>query len=217
MRWNFLTLLLALVIFLVVTPFFNNAPWGGMALTGAISIVLIISLFAIGHKRSTLRGGLILLIPTLIFGWMIYFVPSQIIHICAYSLGFLFLSYVIVHLSLLIFFSPTISRDTIYGALSIYLLLGLAFAEIYSLIVITTPDAFAVNFTPLIGQLHEEVSFLSENAIYFSFVTLTTLGYGDITPLYSPAKFLSILEAITGQLFIATAIARIMGIYLKKD
>ncbi|WP_420422025.1 potassium channel family protein [Simkania sp.] len=58
------------------------------------------------------------------------------------------------------------------------------------------------------------LTFRFENLLYYSFVTLTTLGYGDIIPLFPGAKFLSIIEAITGQLYIATVIARLLGLYL---
>jgi hypothetical protein len=61
---------------------------------------------------------------------------------------------------------------------------------------------------------NEDVSRTGGNFLYYSFVTLTTLGYGDITPASSPARSLSTLEAVTGQLYIAILVARLVGLHI---
>lgn len=103
----------------------------------------------------------------------------------------------------------------VYGATCVYMLLGIAWAIAFALTDYFIPSAFQGLETGPFQQGYLDVfTFRFENLLYYSFVTLTTLGYGDIIPLFPGEKFLSIIEAIMGQLFIATVIARLLGLYL---
>jgi hypothetical protein len=103
--------------------------------------------------------------------------------------------------------------ETIFGAIAGYLLLGLIWALLYGLLELSTPGAI---------RLGEDLRFpgsgvvaadqLDAKLIYFSFVTLTTLGYGDVTPASAGAATLAMLQAVTGQLYIAVLIARLVAI-----
>ena len=106
-----------------------------------------------------------------------------------------------------------VDLDTIYGAMSTYLLIGVTWSFFYAMVEMSVPGAF--DFGLLAAQvedpgIHGELRFLG----YYSLVTLSTLGYGDITPLSPFARSLSALEAITGQLFIAITIARLVGTHI---
>ena len=153
------------------------------------------------------------MLPAFITGWTVLFIPSITLEI---TIRFFVLSFFIFTISVLIknvFFREKISRDLIFGAICIYILIGIAWAQIYALIEIFIPTSFPHNFN-LLGP--RDATSQSEYFIYFSFVTLTTLGYGDINPISSPARFFSILEALTGQLYIATAITRTVSLYLTR-
>jgi Ion channel len=95
-----------------------------------------------------------------------------------------------------------ITVHRIEGAIAVYLLLGLAWAHTYELIEYMSPGAFA-------GAITDSGRFSSWT--YFSFVTLATLGYGDISPLHPAARSLAVAEAITGQLYLAILIARLVS------
>lgn len=97
-----------------------------------------------------------------------------------------------------------ITADQIYAGICAYLMLGFAFAAVFFLLDILQPNSFAVN-TSL-----KEMN--GPDLMYFSFVTLATLGYGDITPLTRFARSLSALEALTGSLFIAVFMARLVSL-----
>ncbi|MEM7705979.1 MAG: potassium channel family protein [Pseudomonadota bacterium] len=97
-----------------------------------------------------------------------------------------------------------ISKDVIYGGINIYLTIGLAFALLYRALVTMAPDA--------IDGLAPNASV--DHAFYFSFVTLTTLGYGDITPVSSGARMLAAVEAIIGQLYLAVLLAMLVATHL---
>jgi len=102
---------------------------------------------------------------------------------------------------------PTVTIQSIYGALSAYLITGLMFASIYAgMWHLGTSDFFADN------QLASTQTFQ-----YFSFTTLTTLGYGDFTAAESGARSIAVLEALTGQVFLATLVARLVAAYRTPD
>jgi hypothetical protein len=97
----------------------------------------------------------------------------------------------------------------IEGAIAVYLLLGFAWSHAYELVALWHPGAFAgavegTGFQPL---------------TYYSFVTLTTMGYGDIMPVHPLARALAVLEALTGQLYLAILLARLvsLGIQSRRD
>jgi Ion channel len=94
----------------------------------------------------------------------------------------------------------TITSHRIQGAVAVYLLFGLAWASAYEWTALTHPDSF--NGSPASGA----------SWIYYSFVTLTTMGYGDITPVHPVARSLAAAEALTGQLYIAILISRLVAL-----
>ncbi len=94
----------------------------------------------------------------------------------------------------------TVTTQTLYAAGAVYLMLGLGFGALYQAIDrITT------------GPLLNAAEVSSEQINYFSFVTLTTLGYGDITPVTSTGRALVVIESLIGQLFLATLVARLVA------
>jgi hypothetical protein len=104
-----------------------------------------------------------------------------------------------------VFREGTITLQRIQGAVAVYLLLGLAWGNVYELIELIRPGAF---------RLPEPPANSADRAItlaYYSFVTLTTMGYGDIVPVHPAARSAAILEALAGQLFPAILIARLVA------
>jgi hypothetical protein len=96
----------------------------------------------------------------------------------------------------------------VVGAVLLYLSIGLAFVALYGFVALSVPDAFT-NLTTLKSDFA-----IAGNLIYFSFVTLTTTGYGDITPLHPYARSLANIEAIIGQIYPATLLARLVTLEL---
>jgi hypothetical protein len=99
-----------------------------------------------------------------------------------------------------------ITRDQIYAGICVYLMLGFAFGCLYYLLSLLDRESFAVNSTMLAGAGAPDL-------MYFSFVTLATLGYGDITPATKAARSLAELEALGGMLYIAIFMARLVTLY----
>jgi hypothetical protein len=93
-----------------------------------------------------------------------------------------------------------VDRETMLGALAAYLLIGMAFGFAYACVGALQPG-------PLFGEAGDPA--LSQ-ALFFSFVTMTTTGYGDLVPATNPAQSLAVLEALVGQLFLVTAVAKVV-------
>jgi hypothetical protein len=103
-----------------------------------------------------------------------------------------------------------ITFHRIQGAIAVYLLLGLMWAAVFGLVYLNDPSC--MNFGSAVPSL--DISVLRARFVYFSFTTLTTVGYGDITPVSAVARSLAMLEAMTGQLFPAILIARLVSMEL---
>ena len=102
----------------------------------------------------------------------------------------------------------------LYGAICVYLLISAAFSDLYLIIDRLNPDAFYCSQALCASQ--EGSTFHSGLHLYFSLVTLSTLGYGDITPTYPLAAMLVALEAIIGQMYVAIVISRLVAIHLNE-
>ncbi|TCZ56306.1 two pore domain potassium channel family protein [Roseicella aquatilis] len=102
--------------------------------------------------------------------------------------------------------SGRITLRRIQGAIAAYLLIGLVFACAYDLVATFVPGAFAQNGQPLAARV------LSGDFVFFSFVTLTSTGYGDMVPVHPVARTLAMLELLTGQLYLAVVIARLVSL-----
>jgi len=121
-----------------------------------------------------------------------------------------YLAAVIYVLLRYIFLSSYVSRDVLYAATAVYLLLGALFVPIYGILETVNPGAFIDNAMP-------EMAVQWQQFIYYSYATLTTLGYGDILPVSAWARSFASFESIIGVLYIAIMMARLVGLYTMKD
>jgi hypothetical protein len=121
----------------------------------------------------------------------------------AYAMLAALFSFLAVRIVLAMLRQRRVTSETVAGALSAYLFIGLIWAAIFALL--ERLHQGSVKLTT------EEEAFLLPSCIYYSFVTLTSLGYGDVTPNTMPTQYLSFVEAATGQLYLAVLVARLVG------
>lgn len=119
---------------------------------------------------------------------------------------FWFIAFVIM--KYVFFFRSKVNVDLIYGSISAYLLIGNGFGELYVALAIAIPDSFEGL------DLIRDLDYVTRSLTYYSFVTLTTLGYGDITPATHYTRVLAYTEAILGQLYLTILVARLVGTYI---
>ena len=212
---RFALLLIVLLLLLLFFPFFNQARAAQLLFNLLFSLVLIAALYAVSTAKRFFSIGLALIIPALVTRWFTLFSVSSLAIVVNYVATGIFLLFTIVLLLYALFHVKSITMNIVYEAICIYILLGVTWAVVFALIDYVRPGAFLgldLAEMPLLDTLAARFELL----LYFSYVTLTTLGYGDIVPALIEVKFLAIFEAILGQLYLATVIARFLGLYLMK-
>jgi Ion channel len=112
-----------------------------------------------------------------------------------------------------VFQAGPVTADRVRGAVAAYILLGLSWAFIYQCLDLALPGAFSLSTVRALPVDHER----NQNLAYFSFVTLTTLGYGDIVPIHRSARMFAVVEALIGQLYPATLLARLISQQVSRE
>jgi len=212
---RFGTLLGALLLMMVVLPFFPESRMPLPVLSVLFSVLLIASVYAVSQRPRVLVVGLLLGAPTLVMEWITKTDAPVAVMVIDHVASIVFLSFVIGVLLTRILRQQDVTTDTIYGGICVYLLAGVAWAYGYDLIETVIPGSFRFGEGPLpegfspLAQIER-----SRRFSFFSFVTLTTLGYGDITPVTQQARAIAVLEAVVGPLFLAIFIARLVGLHM---
>jgi voltage-gated potassium channel len=157
--------------------------------------------------------GLGLGIPALVANWFHYFEPQQwyvTSELLYHAFTCAFFLYATATILGSIFRRQDVTMDAVLGAVCGYLLAGAAFANIYTAMELLQPGSFSINSGIIVelGNWHSRRFLFG----YFSLVTLTTMGYGDITPLSPGAASLSWVEAVFGQFYMAVVVAQLVGL-----
>ncbi len=184
-KYKFIYLLVALLFFLLIHPLFEHLVFARILLQILDSAVLVTAIYAVCQNRKLLIFGISLLLPAMIGSWSSYVIEMPALDLMARSFSALFFAFAATVMMLNVFSEEEVTVDTISGALCVYLMMGLTWAFIYSVIEFLEPGSFTVNTKvslSLSGDRYYEIPLF----LYYSFVTLTTLGYGDITPLTPP-------------------------------
>jgi Ion channel len=206
-RFSTVELLIALALLFFSFPFVEEIKGGPFIVTTLLSLVFLSAVVAVAARRRTLIIATLLVIPAVGGRWLNHVRPDLVPPEVFLVAGFVFVAYVIGHLLRFVLGAPSVNIEVLCASISAYLMLGLMWTMAYWLVDQLTPGAFAFN-TNGGGQ-----SMSGFNAFYFSFITLSTVGYGDITPLSRIARWLAAMEAMTGLLYVAVLIARLVSLY----
>ncbi len=173
------------------------------------------SLYLVASDRKHLRIGLMLAIPSFFTHWSFGLLPETVRLTLNAGFQIVFLSYVCMQIYSYLFDARKVESNVIYAALCLYLMLGVIWAFAYFLIELNSPGSIAIKIDTNSPE-YSPVNIMAE-VIYFSFVTLTTLGYGDFTPVSRLAKSLAIIQAFLGQIYIAIVIARLVAMQIADE
>ena len=210
-RFSFLFLVLFLLVLFV--PFVTREDDGNRVIVDILYAGIPIAvMFAIGRRRGVLLAiSLLIGIPAIVAALQGQVTEKFLPEPWGAAIGIVFYGFacwlIIKHLTR----SQEVTADTIIGALSLYMLFGIIFMNGYVIAEYIEPGSFYVS-----GAQNPTGHFGPGDLLYFSYVTLTTLGYGDITPVLSIARSLAVLEATLGVMFMAVVIGRVVGIYASK-
>jgi hypothetical protein len=207
-RTKFLFLLISLLALMVLEPFLFDRTGLLFLLDIFFSLILFTSIYAVSEKRLDAVIAILLGVPKLATMWWLYFSTHSLLFLFDSIFGFIFLAYIIVLILRHIFRQEDVTLEIIYGAIVVYILIGLMWVFLYKFTGFFHPGSFFFS-DALAGETRKAL-------YYYSFVTLTTLGYGDISPVSGPARSLAMLEAIVGQMYIAVLIARLVGMHISQ-
>ena len=205
---RFLILLCLILGLHVLVPILNRFTTARIFLELFLTAIAISMLYTISHKKGHVIVGMLLAIVMLASVWSQYAYPNKLITAIGMVAGVLFAALVIVSILGFMFKSEKVDREIIYAAILLYLLAALTWAFVYTFLELVDPASFNID-------LSQPQSYLLVFQ-YFSFVTITSLGYGDITPVTEVAKAITTLEAVAGQLYLVVAVAWLVGMYVSK-
>lgn len=215
-HYRFLIYLIALIALLLVLPLLRDRSALSIALTDVLCILTFTAgIYSISESKRLYHIGLVLGglwvvsgISYTAFHFADFFGFSMSSRYGVVEFGSLFFLFTTGTTLYHVFRQRTITPDTLFGAACVYLLIGTCWSTFYLIIDSWEPGvSFSGNSLPA----DQIISALELN--YFSYVTLTTLGYGDIVPVSSLARTVAMLEAMTGQLYVAILVARLVGVY----
>jgi hypothetical protein len=207
-RFSAVGLLIALALLFFFFPFVEEVKGGDLIVSLLLSLVLLAGVLAVADRKGVLLIALVLAIPALGGRWINHFQPHLVPPPTFLVAGLLLVAFVVVNLLRFVLRAPSVNVEVLCASISAYLMLGLMWTIAYWLVAWVTPTAFAFNTATGTKESMERF-----NAFYFSFITLSTVGYGDITPVSKVARMLAATEAMTGLLYVAVLIARLVALY----
>jgi hypothetical protein len=211
--WIMTGLFLMMIIGPLIGRFemFTSHVFIGDLLVGGVLLAAVRAFF---KNRRHFLACIALGIAAITVGVLGRYVPSidhRWFTVLALALDTVLLSYLILLISADVFTTTEVDADTICGSVSVYLLISGVFASVYSILILIEPSSFLLPEAP-IGA---DVSLGPDRLMaYFSLITITTVGYGDITPQSELARSLANLEAIIGQVYLTVLVARLIGRHL---
>lgn len=206
-RYSVAHLLIALVLLLVIIPLVEEVIGGEVVESVVMTIVLLSAAVAVGGHRRSLVIGLLLVIPAVLGKWVDHIWPGFPREI-SQAAAIFFLAFVTYRLLRYILTAPRVDSEVLCAAIAVYLILGLVWGFAYILIAGLNPTAFAFRVST-----DPNTAIIRFQALYFSFMTLTTVGYGDIVPVSKPARLLAMTESTIGILYTTILIARLVALY----
>ena len=202
-------ILLVLILFtIVLTPFLDHFIETRILMYLFLTTIFIFIIFAIRSKRHHVIVASILALPLIVSTWSFYFIDSRTIGLVTRIFSALFFGYAVIIILQTIVRSTEITREIIFAAVVAYLLIALMWAFLYMILELVIPGSFSI---PQSSIRQETMRFE-----YFSFITITTLGYGDITPLSDKASALALLEALIGQIYLVVLVAWLVGMHVSR-
>jgi len=207
-RFTSVQLLVALALFFIWAPFVEEIEGGELIVSALFSLVLLAGVVAVADSKRVLVIAIVLAIPAIAGRWMNHFRPDLVPPHVFLTAGLILIAFVVANLLRFVLRAPSVNADVLCASISAYLMLGLMWTLAYWLVDQLTPGgAFSFNTNAGTRSINGFTGF------YFSFITLSTVGYGDITPVSRIARWLAAMEAMTGLLYVAVLIARLVSLY----
>lgn len=204
----------SLVLMLVALPLFEWTPGQNLRFPILFGLVLFAAIWVNRTRHWILWACVAIGLGAIAGNAIAFLTASTTIRIAADVIGLLLLVFTTFVILNSVAREREVELDTVVGGICVYLLIGVCFATVYRLLVDLVPGAFLIGGQPL-ESVGPGSSSLAAHLLYFSFITLTTTGIGDITPNSEIAQMLTAGESVVGQLYVAIFIARLMGLHVE--
>ena len=204
----------ALMILVAVMPFLRPGALGAGILQVLFTLLLFSGLYAVSDGKRALVVAAVFAGPALVFDWAGRFTSNPAVGGIGALLLAGFLVFTATEILKYVVRARHVTSELIFGAVCVYLMMGIVGALLFAVLDLWSPGS--LRLPPAAGNAMDDATQFSAVA-YYSFVTLTTLGYGDITPVSRLARSLSTMEAVTGQLYLAVLVARVVGLQIAQS
>lgn len=213
---RFVQLFIFLILVILLTPLLDRTPLLVALLSLFILNILIVSLSFVGYSVRRRWPLIVMWLLVTLFDWAVLHTgnisAAMMISIASDIVRALLLIICVVLILRYVLTSHEVTLDTIFGALVAYFLIALAFSAIYQAVAVFEPASFSISGITDGG--YGESPKMQFN--YFSFVTIATVGYGDIVPRLPMTQMLAILEAVIGQFYIAGLITWLVSVFARR-
>ena len=204
----------SMLVFLCLALFIGlplSATWrrGDLVFDVLFSLLLLSGVVGVARRPRTIAIVAGLTVATLVLRWASLYSPGSPFRPWSMALSIVLLAILAALVLVQVFREGPITSYRIQGAIIVYLLVGLTWSAAYELLFHLVPNAFSFAQSARAGEPG------AHGLVYYSYVTLTTLGYGDITPVHPAARSLAVAEALIGQLYPAILIARLVSLELE--
>jgi hypothetical protein len=207
-RYSMAHYLVGLILVIITAPLVGIFDQGLLIESLIMTAVLVSGVIAVGGKRRAMVGAIILITPALAGRWQHQLDPGLLPPWLFMSCTVLFMVYLLFHLLMFIVRAPRVSSEVLCAGIATYLTLGIAFGVLFDLVESLHPGSLALG-----GTVGDTAAVRGFATVYFSFITLATVGFGDITPVTPTARMLAIVESMVGTFYMAILVARLVSLY----
>jgi len=194
----------------VLAPLAKSMPLAALVIVMATQLMGPLSVRHDRSFRTTVIGGLAVCLP-LRMAAQLFGDPYSVLILLSHIAAGAYFAILCVVVLVRVIAHPRVTSQTVIGAICGYLLIGFIFAYGYLVLAFLDPAAIAINGQPLGAEQVTNITEHVAEVMYFSFISLTTVGYGDIVPVCPAARTLAVIEVLTGQLYLAAFVARLVG------
>jgi hypothetical protein len=209
-EWRHLALLISILILFIITPAVVALRQGVVVMNILATIVFVTGSYALSPRKQLFAVAMALSAITVSVAFVLLYYPKPWLRIFSTCCIIVLVSYFSITILGYVLRGTRVTTDKIFAAICVYLLIGYAWTFAYALVDELQHGAFMALSAP---QPNDQVARILEMR-YFSFVTLTTVGYGDIVPHSPTARTMAVLEAVTGQIYLTVLIARLVGLHI---
>lgn len=209
-RWRHLALLISILLLFIVAPFVVPLHHGILVMNVVSAGVLVAGSYALSERKHLFAIAVVLSAITIVGTGLLLAFPQPWALLISHSSIIVLVAFFCVTILSYVLGSGRVTSDKIFAAICVYMLIGYGWTFVYSLLLELQPQSFVttseVARTDYVGRILQ--------LRYFSFTTLTTVGYGDIVPRSPVARTMTILEAVMGQFYLVALVGRLVGLHI---